>query len=45
MTAAVSQIGVMITEDLLPRGRRESEAISGYAEFEQQSQSKKDRRG
>ena len=40
-TAAISQIDVLIAEDLLPLGRRESEAISGYAELEQQSQRQK----
>ena len=41
MTAAVSQIDVMIVEDLLPLGRRESEAISRYAELEQHCQRQK----
>ena len=40
-SAAVKQLGAMIGEDLLPLGRRESEAISGYAELEQQSQRQK----
>ena len=41
LTAAVSQIDAMIGEDLLLLGRREREAISEYAELEQQSQSTK----
>ena len=40
-TAAVSQIEVLIAEDLLPLGRRESEAISGYAELEEHCQRQK----
>ena len=38
ITAAVKQIGAMIGEDFLALGRRETEAISGYAELEQQCQ-------
>ena len=40
-TAAVSQIEVMIAQDLLPLGWRESEAMLGYAELKQQSQRQK----
>ena len=41
LTAAVKQIDAMIGEDFWALGRRETEAISGYAEVEQQCQRQK----